>query len=382
MWPGVVFVEDPGAVNCIAPIIEPLARAGFPPQLLASGFAVNILQERGVAATAVSSPDEAIEILRRSDARWLLTGTSENLDSIAFALTLEARKSGIASAAIVDSAANAESRFRGRSEQALTYAPDWLLLPDEWTAESFYSIGYASERSVIVGHPHYDYLKEQVSRLRTEGRQCVRARCLPQDAIARKVLVFASEVSTGLDAQQYLKSPDYTISGRGVSIGRTQIVVEEFLDAIGTLTGGDLDRPYLVLRLHPKDTGEELKEHIPHFDHVSSGPGVLDLLYSADLVVGMSSMILQEAHLMGTPVISILPRQAEKDWLPIIRSGQVKVVMSRAEITAALSEVLRAPRLDDLRRNLNNGDLGGDAGCIQRVVQSIGMIVGARRQMQ
>ena len=78
-------------------------------------------------------------------------------------------------------------------------------------------------------------------------------------------MVFVSEVSTGLNPDQYQMSPDYTLTGRGDKTDRYGIVLEEFIDA----TNGLKPRPYLVLRMHPKNTEEELAPFLKEFDQVS-----------------------------------------------------------------------------------------------------------------
>lgn len=338
--PGLIFVEDPGAVNCVVPLIESLAQSACPPALLACGHAVAMLKERGTFAVPLAPGTEASSLISTIDPRWVLVGTSENLDSFAFDLVAAAAEAGIPTIGIVDSAANAANRFRGRSNAPLTHAPDRLLLPDEWTAHEFARLGMPGELLHVVGHPHYDHLRTVRSALEREGRQSVRQRALPKAAQARKVVVFASEISTGLDPDQYLRSAAYTLHGSGSSQGRTEIVLEELLSGVDSLAARGVERPYLVLRRHPKESAQDLAQHLRAFDLVSSGSGVLDLLYAADLVVGLSSMLLLEAHLLGISVVSILPRDTERNWLPILRAGEVPVATSSGAVQAALSAAL------------------------------------------
>jgi hypothetical protein len=342
---GLVFVEDPGAVNCVVPICQSLAADGREPRLFAAGHALPLLRARGMTVTPVDSLDIVCAELEAECLDWLLVGTSENLDSVAFALTAAADEVQVPSVAIIDSAANAANRFRGRSHQALTHAPQWLMVPDQWTADEFVALGYPMDRIGVVGHPHYDHLS-QVGRQRAEiGREAIRRRVLPPEAWNRQVVVFASELSTGLDPAQYLRSAQYTLTGNGHSVGRTEIVIEEFLVGIEALTAArGSGRPYLLLRYHPKQAAGDLSEHAWRFDGTSIGGDVLDLLLAADLVVGMTSMLLLEAHLLGTPVVSILPRECERSWLPILRTGTVPVATNSSAVSSALREALCTER--------------------------------------
>jgi len=338
----VLFAEDPGAANCIAPVAEALAQSGTPTVLWASGHALATLRGRGLAVQELTRAAQAIGAWAVAPPRWLLVGTSENLDSPAFELTAAARARGIATAAIIDAAANAAHRFRGRDQFALRHAPEWLLVPDAVTADEFVRLGHAPARVIEVGHPHFDYLRAARARLESLGRDALRARCVPQ-AGARFVLVFVSEISTGLDPQQYRRSRDYTLHGRGDAEGRTGIVVEELVDAVAHLAGSGVARPWMVLRRHPKEAPEALAALAGAFDQQSAGGEPLELLYAADLVVGMTTMALAEAHLSGVPTLSVLPRDAERDWLPMIRSGAIDSAVDREELRRKLRERLQAP---------------------------------------
>ena len=338
--PGLIFVEDPGAVNCVVPLVESMARSAWPPALFAFGHAVEMLKDRGTPALQLGPGIDASSLISTIHPRWVLVGTSENLDSFAFDLVAAAGEAGIPTVGIIDSAANAANRFRGRSNAPLTHAPDRLLVPDEWTANKFVQLGMPGERLHVVGHPHHDHVTTVRVALEREGRRSVRQRVLPQAAQARTVLVFASEISTGLDPDQYLRSAAYTLHGSGSSQGRTEIVLEEFLSGVDSLAARGVERPYLVLRRHPKESAQDQAQHLSAFDLVSSGSGVLDLLYAADLVVGLSSMLLLEAHLLGISVVSILPRDTERNWLPILRAGEVPVATSSGAVQAALSAAL------------------------------------------
>lgn len=242
---------------------------------------------------------------------------------------------------VVDAFANAAYRFRGRTDNPLAYAPDWLIVPDAWTQQAFVELGYHNQRIVIAGHPHYDFVRDEGKRLEQIGRENLRRKWLPDARPEQKVIVFVAEISSGADAEQFQRSPQYTLHGRGSSNARTDIVIEEFLDSLAQVACpacGIL--PYTVLRLHPKNTREEFDAYEADFDLVSSGGVPLELIYAADLVVGMSSMLLLEAALLQRPTLSILPRLCEQDWLPTTRTGLTPCATNRADLHALLPQLL------------------------------------------
>jgi predicted glycosyltransferase len=56
---------------------------------------------------------------------------------------------------------------------------------------------------------------------------------------------------------------------------------------------------------------------LEYFDLISEGGDPLELAYVSDIIVGMTTMLLFEASLLGKSVFSIIPRKFEIDWLPV-----------------------------------------------------------------
>ena len=327
----VIFVEDPGAVNCIAPLAAQLRARGTPMRLYAAGAAVDLLRERGIDAAALAGTDAALS----TSARLLIIGTSENPESPAFELIAAARSMGVRSVAIIDSIANSAHRFRGTATNPLAHAPDWLLVPDEATRQSFADLGFDPGAINIVGHPNDDHIRSVANELTRLGRAGARAATL-RAGEDRFVIVFVSEISDGLDPGQYRRSADYTLTGNGGSDLRTEIVVEELFGAVAAIEAEGLPRPYLVLRRHPKESRFDLGDLVDGFDEVSAGGSPHALIFAADLVVGMSSMLLAEAELLDRPTLAVLPRAVERAWLSAVRDAAVPAVTSREELREAL----------------------------------------------
>jgi hypothetical protein len=325
-----IYVEDPGSANYVTEFPERFTQEGWPTVLLAGGHAQEYLDRNKCHFEAVESAATARKILQSRNPRVLLVGTSENTDSLGFGLIQEARSMGIEPIGVVDAFSNAAYRFRGKTDHALAYAPDWLIVPDSWIKEAYIKLGFSSEQIIVCGHPHYDYVLRTADLLSKQNEEKMRERLFPGLKKDQKVVIFLSEVSTGLNPIQYQCSEDYSLFGSGKYKDRTLICLEEFLDAVKTL---ELEHmPYLVLRLHPKDSIGNYREFLDVFNLVSLNEPPLEVIYAADVVVGMSSMLLLEAALMRRSTLSILPRREEKEWLPTIRQGVTPSVTSRAEL--------------------------------------------------
>ena len=324
-----IFVEDPGAANYVADLPEQLTGQGLSTRLLSAASATDYLAQRGIQSESLSSAPSLFPF-SFSLAPLLIVGTSENLDTFGLELIDRCREAGGVSVGVVDAFANAAYRFRGRTTNPLAHAPDWLLVPDVWTRDAFIALNFLTDHIVICGHPHYDAVRTEEKRMEGIGRIALRQKWLPDAEANRPIVVFVAEISDGMERAQFQRSPDYTLHGRGGNDGRTEIVIEELLDATAQMQ----PRPYLVLRLHPKNTPKEFARYANCFDLISGGGSPLELVYSADAVVGMTSMLLLEAALLQRPTLAVLPRAVERDWLPTLRSSLTPCATTRAELHA------------------------------------------------
>lgn len=332
-----IFVEDPVAVNSVVDLPWALAERGVAAEIVAAGHAVDHLASFGVDF-AEHAGEGAAAMLDSARPRIVVGGTSENPDTQGLALIAEARRRGLPSVGFVDGPATAEYRFRGRASEPLAFAPDWILVPDAISRRRYEALGHPGARIVDCGHPYFDRVREAGRALEAEGRNAVRARALPDAPRDRLVVVFLAEVSAGLIPGAFERGPDYTLAGRGASDWRTQIVLEEVLDALAPIE----PRPYVVLRLHPKNEDAEFQPYRSEIDAVSRGGLAHEVVFAADLVIGMTSILLFEAALMGRPTISVIPRPAEREWLTAIGLGITQAVHTRE----ALGEILPAAVAD------------------------------------
>lgn len=328
-----MFMEDPGVANFMVPVIPALQHLGLTVALRVDGAAVTYVGQSS-AVKAWTPEGDAAAILDAVAPKLVFAGTGENRHSLGLALIAEGRARGLPTVAAVDAPSNASERFRGTTGQALAFAPDHILVPDDGTARAYKALGYTHDVTVC-GHPHYDSVLERLTELRREGRDHVRTRVIkgrPQGP----VIVFAAEISTGMLPALYSRSDDYSLHGSGRFHGRTEVVIEEFLEAAAAMT----PRAHTILRLHPKNTREELAPFLPAFDDVSQGGPGLDVVFAADAVCGMTSVLLAEAAVAGRPVLAILPRAEERAWLPLLIRETIPVADTRDGVRSAMAALL------------------------------------------
>jgi hypothetical protein len=328
------FAEDPGAVNFVTPLLSSLSRAGVASRVLASGLAEERFSGAGVDFEPVARDAATHDCIGGAQPSLIAVGTASNPDTPGLALIDYAKRAGIPSIGLVDLPVGAANRFRGNTDDPLAYVPDFVLVPNQWTASEFHKLGLSPDRVRVVGHPHYDVVRSERKRLDREERRVLRCQILPDWDRAKKVVAFATEGSARVSPPPEGYPEDYTLNGRGP--GRTEVVLENFLEAVSLVD----PRPYVVLRLHPKDEMHDYASYLGAVDFVSHGGSALELAYVSDLVVGLTSMLLLESVLLGRPTLSILPRSRESSWLPSIASGETRLATSKKELNRHLAELL------------------------------------------
>ena len=328
-----VFAEDPGAINYLLLFVKYLHSNYIKFLLLGAGCA---LEDINLQSLGIRSFDtNSIKKLEASGITAVMVGTSENRDSLSFKLTTWASINRISSYAIIDSSANANQRFSGNSQNPLEYSPDFLFVPDQFTFDLFISYGFQKKNIFIIGSPD----PQQKLHNNDSANTCQVCNTIRMIAGQRKIITFISELSTGLNESQYKYSPDYTISGTSGSLKRTTIVIEELLhclEVIKNKTGWD---PYLILRLHPKENSHDHHQYLDRFNTLSIHEDPLKIILESDFIIGMSSMLLYEGFLMNKQCLSILPRDQEKDWLPIIRNQNIYCAQTRIQILEILNKI-------------------------------------------
>ncbi len=331
-----IHVEDPGAANWIAPLIGALE--GHDLHVIAEGAAAAYLADRGVTTREWPGQTSAAALLDSFRPDAVIAGTAENLESRGLDLIDLARLRDIPSASPIDQAANAAHRFRGRSDDPRRHAPDLLFLPDDAAAQAFRDLGFPDISLAVTGNPHHARLAATVDTLAAADAAALRARVAP-GAGSRPLIVFLAEIGYVVNPEAERWERELAFTGRKGNAPRAPRMLEELVDA---LDAAAIER-FLVLRLHPKNTAEEFDGTADAVDLVSQGGDPLPLVYAADLVVGLSGSLLEEAHLMGKRCLSILPHPVERDWLQGLASGAIPVAADRAELRALLPRVLAAP---------------------------------------
>lgn len=332
-----LLVEDPGAANFAAGLVPHLKKLGRV-SIYANGTGARQLARLGCEASPLDHPFDASGLLASVCPSLVIVGTSEDADAAAHGLVAACRKNSLPTLGIVDGPANAGRRFLGTGPSVLAFAPDWLFVPCHRMKAEFEKAGFDASRTLVVAHPHFEKVKGARDVLEREGRDAVRNRLFPE-AGDSSILVFLAELSDGLDPSDFRRMADYTLYGRGGDDRRTNIVLEEVLDALRAIE----PRPYVVLRLHPKNSEHEFAAYSGEIDAVSYDGSAFDVVYAADLVVGLTTILLSEAAVLGRPILCVVPRASEREWLLDPPGIELAWTCDRGELLLKLRGALENP---------------------------------------
>src|SRR5262249_39759115 len=152
-------------------------------------------------------------------------GTAENPDGAGLKLVALAATRRVPSIGVVDSSTHLAFRFRGRSIHPMEFCPDHLIVPDATSRNGLIALGIGQERIIVAGHPHWDYVRSVGRALGQHDRAELRRRHFKL-ASDRTAILFAAELSDGMDASQFHDTAGYTLTGSSGKPGRTEIVIE------------------------------------------------------------------------------------------------------------------------------------------------------------
>ena len=305
--PIVMLVEDPGGANFVLHVAEILDNEKLDALLIALGASNLYLRERGVDVDPTPEGDPRVW-LNELNPGLLIVGTSSNPDSPILTAIDVARDKGIPTVGVVDAIMSAPHRFKGRSQNPLRYAPDWLLVPDVATEKAYREIGFLHDRILVTGHPHYEAVCRRASELMAR-RKSLLTKWIKDSLPEGPIVVFISEPP--VPPENDYRATEL-LRGWRTTDDRTHVALQETLDALEEL----VPNAYVVLRLHAREREEDFLSYRERINQVSKAGDGLELAVIGDLIIGMTSSLVFEAALIGRPTISLLVTKRERFLLP------------------------------------------------------------------
>lgn len=321
--------RDPGGANVLAAFLDRTAGSAqdFVPDVWSLPKAGEVFERAGVRRR-VFAPDVAGHVLAAawaaSPADALITGTSHyaGFESLLWAI---ARRHGCRSLALLDQWCNLAVRFaEGR--------PDCVGAIDAPQRDALIAQGFAPGDVLVAGHP---WLADLMAN---RGTQAAAPRT-PAEGDAICVLFVSENIAADV------------ASGRNAPYGFDEIDAFDvvFRAACGAAAGGT--RVSLRVKLHPYEDPVRFEAHLKSLvpcpavavSIVPRGEAPRAWVLWADLVVGISSMLLFEALVLDRPVVSVQPGLARENTFMAGVQGYAQTLTDPDEGAAALTDLLRDP---------------------------------------
>ncbi len=320
---------DPGGANALAPVIDALRKSGrVRVEARAYRQACAVWQRRGLSFESV---DEAVEPPIPPNTRLVLTSTSLNGVDLEKRVIVTAGLRGIPSVTVLDFWSNYRRRFSSTGDN-LDRLPDKIAVMDAQAQKEMVEEGFDVERLVATGQPAFDDLTRWRAGFTPERRATVRERfgVAPGDLL----VIFASQPflafrSSGVELPQYPGYDEHSVAA--LLVKALEQIAEESQRGIT-----------LAIRLHPREEASSFddlrSERIRVL--VATGGDAFEAVCAADLVTGMSTVLLVEACYLGCVVASLQPNLRGPDTLPTNRLGFSRALYSEGEILPAMRELL------------------------------------------
>ncbi len=342
------FARDPGAANVIG---ELFAKAEGPKVLVAKDFAQKVFTKRALPFLSFNEnfADKNLEpsdtfiiekFLDKISPTKVITGTTHRDDFSDRLIWDACAQRGIPSAAVIDQWLRIPERFQVMGK---TYRPDIVFCPNEDIRVQVESATLARQSAQIIGHPHLARLYQEKKSISQIEKESFRKKVSSwAKRPFKNLILFASEPQTRLSSQ----------GAQFTEVQRNEFDYFKVLKSAVFDTWGE--EALLVVKLHPKEDPELFKTIHPYIVPIDWDPFML--MSACDVVVGIKSMLLVEAVLLGAQVISMDFENIAAERLITNELGLSARVSQPNEVTAAL----RAPP-PTLNRALALNKLGIDS---------------------
>lgn len=308
---------DAGGARNLAPLLLYVQNKGFLPSLITSEGMLALFDTRGIKiikAKDVNSEMAAINLLKEISPAAIVCGTTRYTGPERLLITA-ARKLGIKSVVILDEWFNYRIRFQ-KEDGELSYLPDIICCQDEKSRNEAASEGIPPDHLFVTGSAFLSTLTFRAEKFLTDPPAMpgfIKDKTKP-------IITFLHETH----------SLDYGLrpgeSGPlGQFIGYSEHTVRQ--DIFDTLK--KIGKNCTVIeKLHPAYQGYGLAPlgdscvqwiTVPTTD-------LLPLLWHSDLVVGMRSIVLLEAAILGCPAVSYQPHLIGPQVCAAVRFNLIKSI--------------------------------------------------------
>ncbi len=308
--------SDAGSARVLIPVARTMLTRGVGVRAAVSGPAEGIVRAELPEVDSVPVRDETAgavveELITRDRFDVIVTGAG-SYNVLEHAARLAARAVGIPSVAVLDYWFEYHARFhRGCDGIDVESWPDLVCALDDITRQGVIAAGCPPDRIVVTGAPNLE-----ASQLwwRTDGHTSRRA-------LAEKFNVTPDRVVLAFFSEPYFAKPDGRLmdgagglydSAGNPRFGYTAVqMLTCVVDALERATLPGHTGPQVIVKAHPLEWARPLhdfaasRQSSPVSVVVVEDANPKELVALADAVVGMSSVTLLEAALVGKTAVSV-----------------------------------------------------------------------------
>jgi hypothetical protein len=358
--PIVLCATDAGGIRNLAPLASVCVARGLQPVIVTSQAGVGLWGEPAsvgeVCMVDQASSRDLEALLKKVRPRACICGTTRFVSPDRL-LVQAARAAGVRSVVVLDEWFNYRLRFEDPDTGELVYLPDAVAVQDRQAHAGAVAEGVPAHICHITGSPA---LAELTRRARGLAAAPPMAPEILGNGAQRPVITFLSETH----AADYGTGPDSP--GRlGPFIGYTEITVRQaILEALRRLG----ERVILVEKLHPaaadkRETGVDIPENVDF--RSTRETDLWALLWHSAAVIGMRSMALLEARILGCEALSFQPGLIGPQQCTAVRLGLIPRLDQPDEVESWLAS--RLGRQAGRQRIIFTPDFARD-GAADRVI--------------
>jgi hypothetical protein len=320
---------DAGGAANLAPLVPPLREFGAEVFVITSRKLAPRFDLSRTRLMMDINPDQTAAVAENIEPAAVILGTTR-YDSPDRRLPAIAVSRGVRSVAVLDECYLYRARFENASGRVEAW-PDAITVWDTASRDEAVADGIPAERLWVTGSPA---LADLVRAIRTTDGHSPQRPSFLAAKTDRRVVTFLSETLLA----DYGSSPDHD-GPLGPFIGYTEHSVLRTIVELLAALNLPID---LVEKRHPADD-------VPlpparsvgqlHVQTVRDEP-LWPLLWHSDVVVGMRSMALLEAALVGVPAMSFQPSLLGRERCTAVRFGLVPRASTTQELNQWLTDAI------------------------------------------
>ena len=324
---------DAGGAANLAPLIPAIRRAGGAPRVVTRRDLRRLfdtLDDSALVDAPETAPDaSAAAILAREAPRAVIAGTTR-YDSIDRRLVSHAAAAGIRSTVVLDERYAYASRF---AVDGGFCWPDAVTVLDDASIDEAAADGVPRRLCHATGSPALAEIADRVRQLESAPAERPASLAALPD---RPTVVFISETIVDDYGRDETGGPLGPFAGFTEDTVLEQLI--ESLEGIGPIVLVNKRHPSAGNGIAPRGTADIAVVTV-------TDEALWPLLRAAHAVVGMRSIGLLEAALLGVPAVSFQPGGLGEERCTAVRLGLVPRLESQASLAAWCGVRMRAPRI-------------------------------------